>query len=353
VSTTIANLTARGIPLGLDFLSRSSGMPIAETFLSFSPDESYGRAILVGVVNTLVVAAIAIVLASIAGLLVGIGRLSSNPLVAGLCRIWVETARNTPALVLLLFLYALWWQVLPPVREAINIAPGTYLSQRGLVMPRLSSNVSSTAVWAFLLITIALVLGARHGAAVIQARTGRRPRYVPVAIALSVATPVLAVMTGLATLSVEWPQWRRLNYIGGVELTPELTTIIVGLTLYTAGFIAEIVRAGILAIERGQWEAGRAVGLSEGQIMRLVIIPQALRVVVPPLTSQYINVIKNSTLAIAVGFQDFMTIMQTIINQTSHALEGVAIILGVYLLLNLALSVCLNIFNARMAIVER
>lgn len=353
ILSTIANLKARGIPLGFDFLNVSAGMPIAESFLAFDPDEPYRRAILVGLINTLVISLAVIVLASIAGLFLGIGRLSSNPLVAGLCRLWVEIARNTPAIVLLLFLYALWWQVLPAARDALQLAPGAFLSQRGLVLPRLGLDGPGGELALILAGLVALLLLAARRARGIHEATGRRPPYVVVAWGVFGASLGLAAISGRWSLTAEFPEFRRLNFVGGVEVTPELTTIVMGLTLYTAGFIAEIVRAGILAIGKGQWEAGRAVGLTGGQLLRLVVIPQTLRIIVPPMTSQYINVVKNSTLAIAVGFQDFMTIMQTIINQTAHAVEGVAIILGVYLMLNLSLSALLNAFNRRIALVER
>lgn len=353
ILSTIANLKARGIPLGFDFLNVSAGMPIAESFLAFDPDEPYRRAIVVGLVNTLVISLAVIVLASIAGLFLGIGRLSSNPLVAGLCRLWVEIARNTPAIVLLLFLYALWWQVLPAARDALQLAPGAFLSQRGLVLPRLGLEGSGGELALLLAGLAALLLLAARRARRIREATGRQPPYVALAWGVAVAALVLAAISDRWSLTAEFPEFRRLNFVGGVEITPELTTIVIGLTLYTAGFIAEIVRAGIIAIGKGQWEAGRSLGLTGGQLLRLVVIPQTLRIIVPPMTSQYINVVKNSTLAIAVGFQDFMTIMQTIINQTAHAVEGVAIILGVYLMLNLSLSALLNAFNRRIALVER
>ena len=183
--------------------------------------------------------------------------------------------------------------------------------------------------------------------------TGRRPPYVLTTSVALLALALTALVIGRAAITVDWPQMGRANFIGGMELTPELTTILLGLTVYTAGFIAEIVRGGILSVGQGQWEAARAVGLLRKQILRLVVVPQALRVILPPLTSQYINVVKNSTLAIAVGFQDFLTIMQTIINKSSHAVEGIFLILGVFLLLNHCLSALLNAFNRRVAIVER
>ena len=346
------NLKARGIPIGLDFLWRPADFTISETVLAYSPRDPAWWAVVVGIANTLFISAIVLVLSSILGLVVGVGRLSDNPLVNGSCRVWVEIARNSPAIILLIFVYALWWKILPQVQQAWTLAPGVYLSVRGLVMPSVSFGLSS---WTWLLTPafVGLLYGARVLAAQRQAATGMRPAYVP----LTAAAGILMI-AGLfwllgATPTVDWPERRRANFFGGIELTPELTTILLGLTFYTAGFIAEIIRGGILAIPKGQWEAAKAVGLHQRQILRLIIIPQALRIILPPLTSQYINVIKNSTLAIAVGYQDFMTVVGTLINKSSHAIEGILIILGVFLIINLALSALLNWFNGRMAIVER
>jgi len=352
ITATVANLKARGIPLGFDFLFRPSNFTISETLLPFSPRDPNWWAIVVGVVNTLFVSAVVIVLSSAMGLLVGIGRLSGNPLVSGMTRVWVEVARNTPVIILLIFIYSMWWKILPPFRDAANPLPGVYISLRGLVMPKASFDFSFTAL---LLPLAALVLTvAAHGLATRrQNKTGNRPPYGPLtALASIVIMIMIAIGSGLSP-QVEWPVRGRANFEGGFQLTPELTTILVGLSIYTTGFIAEIVRGGILAVGKGQWEAGRAIGLTEGKILRLVIVPQTLRVILPPLTSQYVNVVKNSTLAIAVGYQDFMTIVGTIINKTSHAIEGIAIILGVFLVLNLLLSGVLNFVNRHMAIVER
>ena len=276
IANTIANLERRGIPLGWDFLWAPSQVVISESILAHDHQAATWRAIVVGIGNTLYVSAMVIVLSSMFGLLLGLARLSDNPLARGTSRVWIEVARNFPPIVILIFLYSLWWKILPPLDEAWQLGAGITLSMRGL-----------------------------------QAE-------------------------GL-----------------GWELSPELSTVVIGLTLYTAGFIAEIVRAGVLAIPKGQWEAGRSLSLSRRQILRLVIIPQTLRVVVPPMNSQYINVVKNSTLVIAVGYPDFLAVMNTIISKSSHSIEGVGIILGVYLAINLSLSSLANWYNRRIALVER
>jgi general L-amino acid transport system permease protein len=352
ISATAANLSARGIPLGFDFLFRPANFTISETFLPFRPQDPNWWAIVVGIANTLFVSLVVILASSFFGLLVGIGRLSSNPLVSGASRIWVEVARNTPVIILLIFVYALWWKVLPPVREAANPLPGVYLSLRGLVLPKLDLTLPP-AMFVALAMGVMASVAAHVLALRRQDATGHRPAYLALTFAAVLTALVAVAFVSGVSAQVEWPSLRRTNFVGGLHLTPELTTILVGLTLYTTGFIAEIVRGGILAIGKGQWEAARSLGLPEGKILRLVIVPQTLRIILPPLTSQYVNVVKNSTLAIAVGYQDFMTIVSTVINKTSHAVEGIAIILGVFLTLNLLLSGALNWVNRRMKIVER
>lgn len=352
VTATVANLKARGIPLGFDFLFRPAGFNISETILPYSPRDPNWWAVIVGIANTLFVSVVVLVLSSVLGLLVGIGRLSSNPLVNGTARVWVEIARNTPVIILLIFLYALWWKVLPPVTSALTLAPGVHLSIRGLVLPSVTLGMPPMS-WLAAPAAMLAVVAAAWLASIRQAATGIRPPFVPITFAALAALLASMAMAGVFQPSVDWPVMGRANFSGGLQLTPELTTILIGLTLYTTGFIAEIVRGGILAIDKGQWEAARSIGLKETQVLRLVVIPQMLRGILPPLNSQYVNVVKNSTLAITVGYQDFMTIVGTMINKTSHAIEGIAIILGVFLALNLMLSGVMNWVNRRMAIVER
>jgi general L-amino acid transport system permease protein len=352
ISATATNLRLRGIPLGFDFLFRPANFTISETIIAYSPRDPNWWAIVVGLVNTLFVSAIVIACSLVLGLIVGVGRLSSNPLVSGTTRAWVEIARNTPVIILLIFIYSLWWKILPPVREAVSPLPGVHLSLRGLVVPKVALG-ASWWFWATAAALIPALMLASKLAAFEQARNGRRPPFAALALfAWGGGLIVWGVFGGFQP-DVSWPEMGRANFVGGAELTPELTTILLGLIIYTTGFIAEIVRGGILAIGKGQWEAARAVGLREIDILRLVIVPQTLRVIMPPLTSQCINVVKNSTLAIAVGYQDFMTVVGTVINKTSHAVEGIAIILGVFLAVNLLLSSVLNWVNRRFAIVER
>lgn len=348
IRATFDNLEARGIPTGFDFLRLPARFAISESVLAYTPRDPYYWAAIVGLANSLFVTLLVAICSTVLGLFVGIGRLSKNALVAGLARTWVEIARNTPPIVLLFFLYSLWWRVLPEVSQAINPAPGVYVSMRGIFVPDVSMTVD-TGFAVVLLVGIALAFIIPR-----YASTVRLPQS-----QIAIAAVVVTIFVGLALLafppqvSVEFPVFARANFRGGVELTPEFVTIVVGLTLYTTGFVAEIVRTGLLSVGRGQWEAGRALGLRRGQVLRYVVIPQMYRVVLPPMTSQYINILKNSTLAIAVGYPDFLAIMGTIINKSSHAMEGIAIILGAYLAVNLSMSAGLNALNRRVAIAER
>ena len=351
-SVLIQNLKARGIPLGFDFLFQRAGFTMSETFLSYSSDDPYWWAAIVGVGNTLYISTIVIMLSSVFGLLVGIGRLSSNPLVSGTSRVWVEIARNTPPVMLLILIYSIWWKILPQVQDAWTLAPGFYLSLRGLVTPKVSLGLST---WIYLAIAfcIPLLIYAQRKARLKLDITGRKPPYVILTLLGSFTVFLIYVFINKSNIGIDWPVRGPRNFSGGAELTPELTSIIIGLTFYTTGFVAEIIRAGILAIPKGQWEAARSVGLKPNKILRLIIIPQTLRIILPPLSSQYINVIKNSTLAIAIGYMDFLTVMQTVINLSSHAIEGIVIILVVYLVINLSFSAMMNYWNYRLTAIKR
>ena len=237
--------------------------------------------------------------------------------------------------------------------DAWQLAPATHLSVRGLSMPAVGWSGPGIVPFAFLIASLACLIAAAQAAKRRQSLSGRRPSYLAVVWLLVVAGTVLLSVMYRSAVTIEVPEFRRTNFSGGWSLTPELTTILIGLTFYTAGFIGEIVRGGILSVRKGQWEAATALGLTRAQTYRLVVVPLALRSIIPPLNSQYINVIKNSTLAIVVGYQDFMTIVSTMINKTSHAVEGIALILGVFLAVNLSLSALLNAYNRRIAIVER
>jgi general L-amino acid transport system permease protein len=284
-SNTVANLAARNIATGFAFLWRESGFEIGESpLLSYSAADTYFRALVVGLGNTFRVALLGIAAASLVGLLVGLSSLSPNLLLRGLARAYVEFFRNTPLLVQLFFWYAMITETLPAAREALNPLPGVFLSNRGIFFP----------------------------------------------------------------LPGSVPALEGFNFTGGGQLSPEFAALLAGLVVYTAAFIAEIVRAGILAVPRGQSDAADALGLNDFEKTRRVILPQALRVIVPPLTSQYLNLVKNSSLAVAIGYPDFVSVVNTTLNQTGQAIEGIAIIMAAYLTVSLAISAFMNWYNARL-----
>lgn len=347
-ATLNSNLSAKGIKLGFNYLLRPASFNMSETVLSYKPgQDSFWWAAVVGLGNTLYLSLIVVLLSTVLGTFVAIGRLSSNVLASRLCQVWVEIARNTPPIILLFLIYSLWWQILPPIEQAIEVFPNAYISLRGFVFPDLQINTSKYAYWLSLLACVAFVVIRRY----MRLKSGKPglifKEFLYTIAFVFVAFGAFVLMFG-ASPQINIPTFSNGLIDGGKEISPEFTSIVVGLTIYTTGFIAEIVRAGILAIHKGQWEAGRAVGLSNAKILQLIILPQTLRVILPPMTSQYINVIKNSTLAIAIGYMDFLTVMQTIINITSHAVEGLLIILAVYLLVNLGLSALMNRWNNKL-----
>ena len=353
VVNTSQNLQQRRIATGFDFLSRIAGIPIGEYLIPYDPAvHTYGRALLIGVLNTLKVAAVGVVLTTILGTLIGIARLSRNWLVAKVAAVYVEVLRDLPLLLQLLFWYSLL-QALPPPRQSFHPLPGVYLSNRGVKFPLVEWE---GAYWWALL---ALVVGAigtwawSRAATRKQEQTGVRPKVWPVALGLLVGLP-LAVWAALgAPLAVDMPELRGFNFTGGATISPEYGALTLGLVLYTAAYIAEIVRSGILAVPVGQWEAANALGLRPGVTLRKIVLPQALRVIIPPMTSQYLNLTKNSSLAVAIGYQDIVSIANTTLNQTGQAIEGIALIMLVYLVISLSISLFMNWYNARIALVER
>lgn len=351
-SNTSHNLEVRKIATGFGFLWREAGLPIGESLIEYNPTDTYFRALAVGVLNTLKVSFIGCILATVLGTLVGIARLSHNWLLARISSVYVEVARDLPLLLQLLFWYVIF-TALPAPRQAIQPAPGFFLSNRGLKFPLLEwENAHWLALALLLAGLVATTLYARHAAAV-QARTGVRPRVWPVGVGGMIVLPVLGWLALGAPFAWDSPALRGFNFQGGGTFSPEFMTLLIGLVTYTGAFIAEIVRAGILAVHSGQSEAAGALGLSRGQTLRLIILPQSLRVIIPPMTSQYLNLTKNSSLAVAIGFQDIVSIANTTLNQTGQAIEGIAIIMMVYLTISLSISIFMNWYNARIALKER
>ena len=350
VSNTLANLESRNIATGFGFLWREAGFGISESPIEYSPADSYARVLLVGLLNTLKVSIVGIVLATIIGTIAGIARLSRNWLVARFATVYVEGLRNIPVLLQLFFWYALIAEALPGPRQALNPLPGVFLSARGLKFPE--------PVWqtTHLLMFVAFLVGAAGAwavgrwARIRRERTGQLFPSIQIGLGLIIGLPVVAWLFGGAPTQMEMPELRGFNFVGGFTVTPEFAALLVGLVLYTGTFIAEIVRGGILAVSYGQTEAALALGLSRGQVLRLIILPQALRVIIPPLTSQYLNLTKNSSLAVAIGYPDLVSTANTAINQTGQAVEGIAVIMAVYLTVSLSISALMNWYNQRIAL---
>jgi general L-amino acid transport system permease protein len=352
-ANTNRNLAARRIATGFAFLSRNAGIPIGESPIPYDPSVStYGDALIIGILNTLKVAVIGVVLATILGTIIGIARLSRNWLVARLAAVYVEVLRDVPLLLQLLFWYTLL-QALPAPKQSFRIGDAVFLSNRGIRIPLIVWEPAHS--WALLAFVAGLAatwfyarLARRR-----QAATGQRPAVWPAALGFLVALPVAVWYLLGAPFQMELPVLRGFNFQGGGLISPEYGALLIGLVIYTASYIAEIVRSGIQAVADGQWEAGEALGLSRGQIMRRIVLPQALRVIIPPMTSQYLNLTKNSSLAVAIGYQDVVSIAGTTLNQTGQAIEGIAYIMAVYLTISLSISLFMNWYNARIALVER
>lgn len=352
VQNTLANLAARGIATGFGFLGQEAGFDIGEGLVAYSSADSYLRALVVGVFNTLKVAVLGIILASVVGLVVGISRLSRNWLVARMATLYVEGVRNVPLLLQLFVWYGLVTS-LPVPRQAIDVGLGIFLSNRGLKMPVPEWHSSYAAAVVMLVIAVLGMIFLRRWAINRLYRTGRPFPWVVTGLAGVIGLPLLTF--GLFGMPLVWsvPELHGFNFQGGVDLSPEFAALLAGLTIYTASFIAEIVRSGILAVPHGQTEAALSLGLSRAKTLRLVVLPQALRVIVPPLTSQYLNLLKNSSLAVAIGYPDLVSVANTTINQTGQAVEGVAVTMGVFLVISLALSLLMNWYNTKVALVSR
>ncbi len=354
-SNAIDNLARAKIASGFGFWGHTAGFDISQTLIAYSSQSStYGQAFWVGLLNTLLVAVIGIVLATVLGFVVGVARLSRNLLVARVAAGYVELIRNLPLLLQLLFWYNAVLKALPDLRESHVLADSVFLNNRGLFFPAPVFHSGGRLLLAALILALVGSVAFRIWARRHQARTGRRAPVLWVTLGLFVGLPLLVLLSGEVSIAFSYPEKGRFNIRGGVEVLPELVALLFGLVTYTAAFIAEVVRAGILAVSRGQTEAASALGLRPGTTLRLIVVPQAMRVIIPPLTSQYLNLTKNSSLAVAIGYPDLVQVFTgTVLNQTGQAVEVVAITMAVYLSISLVTSLAMNIFNARMAIVER
>ncbi len=354
VNNTLANLERQGIASGFGFLERTAGFSISMTLIEYSEEMSYGRAFFVSLVNTVLVSLVGIVLATILGFIVGIARLSSNWLLARMAAVYIEVLRNIPLLLQIFFWYFAVLRNLPSPRQSVEVFDSFFLNKRGLFSP---APVFEPGFWliptAFAVGVVAVIFLARWARKRRDA-TGQPFHTVYVSLGVLIALPFLAAIVTGFPMTWEYPVLKGFNFKGGSELIPEFVALVFALALYTATFIAEIVRAGIMAVSHGQTEASYALGLRPGPTLRLVVIPQALRVIIPPLTSQYLNLTKNSSLAAAIAYPDVVLVFAgTALMQTGQAVEIIAITMAVYLTISLLISAFMNWYNEKMALVER
>ena len=353
VSNTVDNLQRQKIASGFHYLDHESGFEIGDTMIAYSPASTYARAIFVGLLNTIKVAVLGIVLSTILGTMIGVGRLSPNWLLAKICECYVEAFRNVPLLLWLFLFYKTISEAFPGPRQAINVLDSFFLSNRGLYFPVPLADPSHQWMGIALLVGIAATWFMKRWAKKRQEATGQPFHTVLAGIGLILGLPAVVWLAFGAPHHMSWPELKGFNFDGGTVIQPEFTALLVGLVIYTSAFVAEIVRSGILALHKGQTEAASALGLSRTQVMRLVLLPQAMRVIVPPMTSQYLNVTKNSSLAIAIGYPDLVASVNVTINQTGQAIENVLIIMVAYLTVSLSISAFMNYYNKRIALRER
>jgi general L-amino acid transport system permease protein len=355
IHNAAVNLQRARIASGFGFWNQTAGFDISQTLIEYSSQAStYGRAFWVGLLNTLLVAGLGIIFATILGFIIGIARLSTNWLLRKVSTAYVELVRNIPLLLQLLFWYNAVLKALPDIRDSYSFIGGSFLNNRGLFMaaPIFKSGAGYIGI-AFLGALLGSIVYARW-ARKRQMATGQRAPVLWVSLALLIGLPLIAAVATGFPVEFEFPEKGRFNIRGGIEVLPEFAALLVGLVIYTAAFIAEVVRAGILAVSRGQTEASYSLGLRPGPTLKLIVVPQAMRVIIPPLTSQYLNLTKNSSLAVAIGYPDLVQVFTgTVLNQTGQAVEVVAITMAVYLTISLTTSLLMNTYNARIALVER
>jgi len=353
VANTLENLRRSNITTGFGFLNGRSGFDIGFSLIPYTSDSKFYDALEVGILNTALVAVTGIFTATIIGFLVGVGRLSKNWLIRKICQVYVEVFRNIPPLLVILFWYQGVLALLPSVRDSYGLPFGSWLNNRGFYFPRIVWGDGAWLIGVALLVAIALCWYVAHTAYKRQMATGLRFPVLWTNLALLIGLPLLAFLLMGMPATIELPQKGSFNLTGGINVKPEFLSLFLALSFYTAAFIAEIVRAGILGVPKGQTEAFSALGIRSGTGLRLVVIPQALRIIIPPLTSQYLNLTKNSSLAVAIGYPDLYAIGGTILNQTGQAIEVVVIFMVVYLSISLVTSLFMNWFNTKMALKER
>jgi len=353
VSNTLVNLKKQNIATGFSFLNKESSFEIGESLIPYSAASSYGRALLVGVLNTIKVAFIGIVITILLGTLVGIARLSTNFLVSRLATIYVEVMQDIPVLLQLFFWYAIFYETLPSPKEAICPGAGIYLCNRGVAFTIPAAHPAHKYMLLAFVAGCVIAYLMRRWARKRQEKTGQIFPTFRVGMAIIFGLPFITWLAFGTPMKMDAPKFIGFNFQGGLMVSPEFIALLLGLVLYTAAFVAEVVRAGIQSVSKGQREAAMAIGLRPPLVINLVILPQALRVIIPPLTSQMLNLTKNSSLAVAIGYPDFVSVANTTMNQTGQSIEGVALIMVVYLFFSLSTSAFMNWYNKRVALVER
>jgi general L-amino acid transport system permease protein len=343
------NLETQHIATGFGFLNNTAGFDVSQSLIPYSGSDTYTRVFLVGLLNTILVSVIGIFFATILGFIVALGRLSPNWLMSRIAGAYVELVRNLPLLFQMLFWYLAVLAVLPAPRQSISPFSGFFLNNRGVIVP---TPVPQAGLDAFALAVLIAIVGSlilRSYARRELYRKGRLIRIWPTVLGLVIGLPLLSVLVFGVPLSFEWPVLKGFNFVGGSRMIPEFVALTLSLTIYTAAFIAEIVRAGIMSVHSGQMEAGLSLGLGRGSVLRLIVVPQALRVILPPLTNQYLNLTKNSSLAVAIGYPDLVSVFAgTTLSQTGQAIEIIAITMGVYLLLSLVTSAIMSFYGWRL-----
>lgn len=354
LDNTLSNMERRGITTGFGFLTNEAGFDILMSLIDYTGDDSYGRTFFVGLLNTLLVAILGTFFATIIGFIVGIARLSNNWVISKIATVYIEIIRNIPLLLQIFFWYIAVLQALPTVRQSIQIGDSFFLNNRGFYFPKPVFEEGFALAFVAVGVAIVGIIALKSWATKRQVKTGQQFPMFIASIAILIGVPFMAFASLGFPLSWEHAELGRFSFRGGSRIIPELMALLWALTMYTAAFIAEIVRSGIQSVTHGQTEAARALGLRNGQTLRLIIIPQAMRVIIPPLTSQYLNLTKNSSLATAIGYPDLVAVfMGTTLNQTGQAVEIVAMTMAVYLFISLVISMIMNWYNKKMAIVER
>ncbi|WP_457554219.1 amino acid ABC transporter permease [Desulfobacula sp.] len=353
VSNTMTNLERQSIATGFGFLNHEAAFEIGESLIDYSSADRYMKALWVGFLNTLMVSFIGVILTVILGTFLGIARLSKNWLISKCAAGYIELFQDIPVLLQLFFWYAFFYEMLPSPQGALSPFNGLFLCNRGLIFGIPQAHPVYKYMMIAVIIAVIIIFFMKRWARKRQDSTGKIFPVFLTSMLLIIGFPFVCWLIGGAPTGMDIPVLKGFNFKGGLSLSPEFAALLLGLVLYTAAFVAEVVRAGIQSVSKGQTEAAMAIGLKQGQVLNLIILPQALRVIIPPLTSQMLNLTKNSSLAVAIGYPDFVSVAGTAINQTGQAIEGVMLIMIVYLIFSLSTSAFMNFYNKKMAIVER